>query len=132
MLGALKHVGSEPLNVDEIHEEAALLVRTKNEDEILAEMGDALPGEVITFLLKVDQMAKRGLTAREVKYLPGEAEILKRSELGRTTFRSFKRVLWRSLCDPKSEIYQAWFSKVWLAYRIGGTLQLQYRRRFCI
>jgi hypothetical protein len=111
LLGALRSAGTEPLDVDEIQELAASLVQTKNEDEILFEMGAALPAEVIAFLLKVDAMAKRGLTAKEILYLPGESQILERSELGRTTFRSFKRVLWRSLCDPTSEVYKAWFSQ---------------------
>jgi len=55
-------------------------------------------------------MAKRGLTKKEILYLPGEAQIVEKAELGRTVFRSFKRVLWRSLCDPESDIYKAWFS----------------------
>ena len=35
---------------------------------------------------------------------------MEKAELGRTTFRSFKRVLWNSLCKPESDIYKAWFS----------------------
>jgi hypothetical protein len=65
----------------------------------------------VTFVLKVDAIAKHGLTAKEIRYLPGASEIGARAELGRTAFRSFKRVLWRSLCDPEGEIYKAWYSQ---------------------
>jgi hypothetical protein len=73
-------------------------------------MGSALPPESLAFLLKVDSMAKRGLKRKELLYLPGEAQIMEKAELGRTTFRSFKGVLWNSLCKPESDIYKAWFS----------------------
>jgi hypothetical protein len=98
------------LDPGEIQELAATLVRTRNEDQIHFSMGEALPPESIMFLLKVDAIAKRGLTATEVHYLPGESHITEKAELGRTVFRSFKRVLWRSLCDPESDVYKAWFS----------------------
>jgi hypothetical protein len=110
LLAALTGHRQEQLNAGEIQDLAAALVRTKNEDEILFELGGSLPPESITFLLKVDSMAKRGLTKKEVLYLPGEAQIMEKAELGRTAFRSFKRVLWNSLCDPESDIYKAWFS----------------------
>jgi hypothetical protein len=73
-------------------------------------MGKALPPESVAFLLRVDTLAKRGLTRTEILYLPGEAQIMEKAELGRTVFRSFKRVLWNSLCDPESDVYKAWFS----------------------
>jgi hypothetical protein len=110
LLAALVEQQPDRLDAGEIQDLAAVLVRTKNEDEILFEMGKALPPESIAFLLKVDTMAKRGLTRKEILYLPGEAQIMEKAELGRTAFRSFKRVLWNSLCNPESDIYKAWFS----------------------
>jgi len=110
LLAALVEQHQENLDAGEIQSLAAELVRTKNEDEIFSEIGRALPPESVAFLLKVDTMAKRGLSQKEALYLPGEAQILKKAELGRTTFRSVKRVLWNSLCNPESDIYKAWFS----------------------
>jgi hypothetical protein len=110
LLAGLKNSGDELLNPDEIHELAGKMVASKNEDEILAEIGTALPPEAIALLLKVDQLARRGLTTREVLYLPGEAQIMEKAQLGRTTFSSIKRIVWRSLCDPESDLYKAWFN----------------------
>jgi hypothetical protein len=110
LLSALTTRREESLDAEEIQNLAAELVRTKNEDEIFSDIGRALPPESVAFLLKVDTMAKRGLSHKEVLYLPGEAQILEKAELGRTTFRSAKRVLWNSLCNPESDIYKAWFA----------------------
>jgi hypothetical protein len=111
LFGALQLSSSEHLDPGEIQEEAARLIQTKNEDEIFFEMGKSLPPAAVAILLKVDELAKRGLTTTEVHYLPGEAQIMETAELGRTMFRSFQRVLWRSFCDPNSKIYKAWFSQ---------------------
>jgi hypothetical protein len=78
LLGTLVGQRVDRLDPNEIEDLAAALVRTKNEDEILFEMGNALPPESTAFLLKVDMMAKRGLTRKELLYLPGEAQIMQR------------------------------------------------------
>jgi hypothetical protein len=93
LLGTLVGQRIDRLDPNEIEDLAAAFVQTKNEDEILFEMGNALPPESAAFLLKVDMMAKRGLTRKELLYLPGEAQIMQKAELGRTTFHSFKRIL---------------------------------------
>jgi hypothetical protein len=111
LLEALRRHGNEPLDPEEIQREAGFLVNTQTEDEMLADMGSALPPAVIEFLLKVDAAAKRGLPEKDLQYLPPTGDIIKRAELGRTFFGSFKIVLWRSICDPKSEIYKVWFGQ---------------------
>jgi len=123
LLGALAGHRSRDLDIDEIQQVAAELVRTKNEDEILFEMGKALPPESVAFLLRVDGAAKAQLSNKEILYLPGEQQIMEKAELGRTTFRSFKRVLWRSLCDPNSDVYKAWYC---------GGLSLVLDRRYLV
>lgn len=111
LLAGLRGHGREPLDPSGIQEEAGQIVRIKTEDEILADMASALPHEAIDMLRKVDAAARRRLTAQDLRYLPPPDGFQKRSELGRTLFGSFKLVLWRSLCDPKSEVYKAWFSE---------------------
>jgi hypothetical protein len=109
LLAALGARQPEQLDPVEIQELAAGLVKSKNEDEIFAEMGHAVPRESVDFLLKVDKLAKSALTSKEALYLPGEALLVEKAQLGRTLFASIKRVLWNSLCDPQSDIYKAWF-----------------------
>lgn len=110
LLAALKNRGNERLEVDEIDAEAGRSVQSKTEDEMLADLGSALPQSAIHFLLRVDQAARRQLPISEIRYLPPPRDLVKKSELGRTISSSLTRVLWGSLCDPESEIYRAWYS----------------------
>ncbi len=109
-LAALKNSGDDVLRVEQIENEAGILIQTKNEDEILSDFGRHLPRKVINDLLRIHNFSGDQLPYDEKKILPAPEEIVKEKELGRTVFSSFKRVLYRSLCDPKSEIYQAWFN----------------------
>ena len=81
------------------------------EDEIFEYLGQSVPPEVVGFIVKVDQLARKQLSVKEVHYLPAPRELVKKSAVGRTVFGATKRVLWRSLCDPESDIYKAWFEK---------------------
>lgn len=109
-LSALKNSGDDHLDIDEIQKEAGLAIQTKNENEILNELGRCLPRKVINDLLRIHNFSGKELPYEERKLLPGPEEIIEEKALGRTVFSSFKRVLWRSLCDPDSDIYKAWFS----------------------
>ena len=108
LFSALRDVGYESLDTNEIDRAAIIQVQTLTEDEMFAIIGASIPREAIDFLLKVDLAAKRQLMEKEVRYLPSSGEIVKPSKLGRTVFGSLKSTLWRSLCDPASEIYKVW------------------------
>jgi hypothetical protein len=109
VLAALEGNGEDLLVPDEIETAAAKSVQTKSEDEMFADLGSALPPATVAYLLRIDELAKRQLPASEIRYLPPAQDLLKHGQLGRTTFHAVKRVLWRSLCDPESELYKAWF-----------------------
>jgi len=111
VLAALRGHGHDTFDSTELESQAGLLIQTQTEDQILAGIGSSIPREVTDFLLKVDVASKRSLTAKEIKYLPPPEDLVKNSEVGRTVFGSLKVVLWKSLCNPESEIYKAWFSR---------------------
>lgn len=108
-LAALKNSGDDLLDIDQIQNEAGLVIQTKNEDEILSDLGRQLPRRVINDLLRIHNFSGKQLPYEERQLLPAPEEIIKEKELGRTVFSAFKRTLWRSLCDPDSDIYKAWF-----------------------
>ncbi|MBU1053844.1 MAG: hypothetical protein KKC46_08445 [Proteobacteria bacterium] len=108
-LSALKNTGDDQLDIDEIENQAGLTVQTKNEDEILSDLGRNLPRKVINDLLRIHNFSGKELPYDERKLLPAPEEIIEEKALGRTVFSAFKRVLWRSLCDPDSDIYKVWF-----------------------
>jgi hypothetical protein len=61
------------------------------------------------------------LTYKEQKLLPASEELIKDAPAGRTVFSAFKRVVYNSLCDPKSEVYKAWYSNA-----VGSVVDKKY------
>lgn len=108
-IASLKNCGTEKLDPDEIHDEAGLLVASKNEDEIYLAFGNAVPEHTVKYLLEIETFSQKQLPYKERKLLPSPEEKKDRKEVGKTLFSSTKRVIWNSLCNPDSEIYKAWF-----------------------
>lgn len=110
-ISAVKGLAFETLKAENIDEEAVkAVVPNRTDDELYAEIAAALPREVIEFVFKVDCAARKQLTMTEVLYLPSPAQLERRVEQGRSFFASLKLVIWKSLCDPNSEIYKAWYT----------------------
>ncbi len=110
-LAALRGVGTDRLDSTELQEAAGNLIQTKSEDEILTELGSGLPEAVVRRLLDLDDIVRRALPAKEILYLPKPKEIASEGAVGRSVFGAFRTVLYRSLCDPKSDVYKAWFNE---------------------
>lgn len=128
-LAALNGPTFTPLDIDRVQEQAGLLLQTKTEDEIYVEIGREVSPEVIKILLRVHEFSGRQLTASELKFLPPARTITEKINVGKTIAEAAKRVVWRSLCDPQSEVYKAWCtngmmsvlnSKLLTAYLVGA------------
>jgi hypothetical protein len=109
-LASLKGCGHEPLDPTELQSEAGEMIRASTEDQILANLGRSLPKQTVAYILKIDEFSRGQLSSAEVRYLPLPEELVKHSELGRTVFSSMRRIFYRSLCDPESDVYKAWFN----------------------
>jgi hypothetical protein len=107
-IAALRGTGNESLDADAIEAAAGELVRTQSVDQLLSAVGAAIPREVIIRIIDIDQFSRKALSYVELTLLPSPDDFQKREEVGRTVFSSIRIVLYRSLCDPKSDIYQAW------------------------
>ncbi len=107
-LVALRGPTFAPLDINQVQERAGILLQTKTEDEMYVEVGREIPPEVIKVLLRMHEFAGRQLTASDLKLLPPSRTISEKLALGKMITEATKRVLWRSLCDPKSEVYKAW------------------------
>ncbi len=110
-LTSLKGCGDEPLDPVQVQSSAGKMIQTMTDDEVFATIGRSLPKKTVAYLLKIDEFARGQLPSAEVRYLPLPEELVKDSELGRTVFSSIRRVLYRSLCDPESDVYKAWFNQ---------------------
>lgn len=111
VLAALRGEDQTALDPDDVQARAGEALRTKTETEILADVGAAIPGEAIEALLRVHEFARKQLPQREQVLLPPAQQLVERSRLGTTVVAAAKRVVWRSVCDPDSDVYRIWFTK---------------------
>ncbi|WP_177734447.1 tetratricopeptide repeat protein [Flavobacterium inviolabile] len=113
--------GNPNFDIDELEREAVVLIQTKTEDEIFESLGKQTPQYTKHLIFEIDSFSKKQLSYTERKLLPSSAKTIKDKEAGKTVFSSFKRVIYNSICDPKSEVYKAWFTN-----GMGAVLDKKY------
>jgi hypothetical protein len=109
-ISGIRDHGHETLDPEAIDREAIDALKTRSDEELYLQIATALPREVIEFVYRVDSASRKRLTMAEILYLPSPAAIERKIEQGRSFFASLKLVIWKSLCDPQSEIYKAWYT----------------------
>lgn len=108
ILVGLKDDSSSRLVLDDVDQQAVKLVMTKSENQIYLEMGQAVPQRSIDLLSSVRDMYTLRLPAPDRKLLPPPITEDNKEELGKRASSALKRVAWRAVCSPNSEIYKAW------------------------
>jgi len=111
LLAGLRGCGTERLEANEIQDEAGRLVQQSTEDQLFASLGRSVPPQVKDFLLNVDRLSRAQFPVVHVKYLPRTEDLIENRKIGEALFSSIRRVLWRSICDPESDIYKAWYNE---------------------
>ena len=109
-LFSLKNKDKEHFTVDELESEIVNLIRQKNESEMYLVIGTNVPQHTKHLLFQVHEFSTKQLPFTEKLGLPSPEQKIKDKEVGKTVFQSIKRVIYNSLCDPKSEIYKAWYN----------------------
>lgn len=108
-LYSLKNKEKEEFSEEELEKEIVKLITRKTESEMFLSLGQNVPQHTKYLLFQVHEFSTKQLPSAERFLLPSPEEKTKDKEVGKTVFQSVKRVLYNSLCDPKSEIYQVWF-----------------------
>jgi hypothetical protein len=110
LLSSIASSVSENLDVGQIQEDAAKLIQTKHEDEILEMLGSNVPEGALDFIERVNAESKNLLTYEEKLRLPSPATFLQKKKLGKGILAAFQSVIWQSLCDKNSDVYKMWFT----------------------
>ncbi|GAB3670988.1 hypothetical protein GCM10028792_02640 [Salinisphaera aquimarina] len=84
------------------------VTNNKSEGELLIELGRSLPKESLHLAQEVREVFNRRLPAPDRKALPPPISEDSAEELGTRSKSALKRVVWRALCDPDSELYKEW------------------------
>jgi hypothetical protein len=120
-LASLKSNSKIEVNIDELHSEVIKAVNTLTNEQLYIVIGKSLPKLTKDLLFEVDKFSKNQLTYKEQKMLSPPEELIKDEPAGRTVFSAFKRVVYKSLCDPTSEVYKAWYSNA-----VGSVVDKKY------
>lgn len=116
ILIGLRDANGEPLSLIEVNDAAISMIMNKNEDQILIEMGKAVPRGSIALLADVRETYQRTLPKPDIKYLPPPITEETKLELGKRASSALKRVAWRAVCNPESEVHKAWSQGLAVVY----------------
>ena len=107
MLSGLVDFGKGKLDLDEVHDCAIELVKTKSEEEIAEILGTLLPPKSILLLTSVREFTVNEIIIGDRKFLPAPPDTKKPRELGLKAQAALKRVAWKSGPDPKRNFLRA-------------------------
>jgi len=110
LLASIATDESEFMDLDKIQSDAAKLIQTKHEDEILEMLGANIPEGALDFVERVHAESKNLLTYEEKLRLPSPATFQQKKKLGKGVLSAFQTVIWQSFCDKESEVYKMWFT----------------------
>jgi hypothetical protein len=116
ILVGLVDVSASPLELQEVDEQAVKLVMTKSENQIYLEMGRAVPQKSVDLLSKIRDTYTLRLPAPDRKMLPPPITEDNKEALGMRASSALKRVAWRAICSPDSDIYRAWSQGLSVVY----------------
>jgi hypothetical protein len=108
ILIGLKDETGTPLDILKVDQEAIYLIMNKSEDQILMEMGKAVPQKSIDLLKDIRATYQLTLPKPDIKFLPPPITEESKLELGKRASSALKRVAWRAICNPESEVHKAW------------------------
>ncbi len=112
ILAELIGTDTSPLDAAEMHRHAVRLVQYNSDNEILRLIGNAVPSSSIKLLQDVRHYSIKLLPLPDRKLLPSPGDTEKPLSVGKRTAAVLKRIAWKSLCDPDSEVYKLWSKKV--------------------
>ena len=118
LLASLAGKDESRLDPHKVNDQAIALAE-KSEDEILKQMGRALPASCLQLLLRVRGEVVLMLPPADRLALPAPDRASSELNLGRRIGGFMKRVVWRTVCAPDSPIYKAWSAKLPEVYSAG-------------
>ena len=116
ILVGLVDQSGQPLELNEVNDQAVKLVMTKSENQIYLEMGRAIPQKSVDILADIRDTYTYRLPAPDRKMLPPPIAGDNKEALGKRASSALKRVAWRAICSPDSEIYKAWSQGLSIVY----------------
>jgi hypothetical protein len=110
LMAHMKGLGMENLDCERVAQRANKLVK-KSKKELINQLGDAAPGEAVLFTRKLRDSSRRLLPYNERLRIMDKDQELESEQVGVKLMDAFKRQLFDSLCNPKSDTYKNYFDR---------------------
>jgi tetratricopeptide (TPR) repeat protein len=114
---------------EKLHNEAVKLLQTKSDIEIFSTIGSSVSKDVLHQIEGIKDYSIKLLPPKDQKLLPPAKELENDVTFGKRIAETIKRISWRAICDPKSQIYNLWnkqipevFNKGYFASAVAVTL----------
>jgi hypothetical protein len=104
--------GSGDLDPVSIHEKAVMLIQQNSDHDILKLLGSSIPSDGVMLLRDVREYSIKQLPPPDRKLLPSPSDADKPASIGKVAYALIRRIAWKSLCRPNSEIYKLWSKRV--------------------
>ncbi len=96
------------LEIDKIHNQAIYLIQNCTEEQIYELAGQSIPDRALKMFVENQKQLLRLIPPKDKKALPKPIKQRDIPKLGKRFTSAVKRVIWKALCNPNSEIYKAW------------------------
>lgn len=127
ILGQISTKSANKLDPKELHSEAVKLLQTKSDQEIFGLVGANVPQGVLQLTQEIKNYSVHLLPVGDQKLLapPPSVSVY---QFGEKVVETVKRIGWRAVCDPDSEIFNLWnnqipeiFNKGYFASAVAAT-----------
>lgn len=105
-------ISEGPLDIDEIQSKAVLLIQRSSDAEIFKLIGNSVPTASIQLLRNVRTYSINQLPPPDRKLLPAPEKAEEPQKIGKIAFALFRRVAWKTFCNPDSSIYKLWSKRL--------------------
>ena len=112
IVGFLSSNTNVKMDPDELHKGAVKLLQTKSDIEIFSEIGSSVPKTVLYQIEGIKDYSIKLLPPRDQKLLQPAKALESDVTFGKKIVETMKRISWRAICDPESQIYILWSKQV--------------------
>lgn len=117
------------LVVEEIHNQAINLIQNCSEEQIYELAGQSIPNSTLELFIENQNQLLKLIPPKDKKALPEPIKQKDIPKLGKRFTSAIKRVIWKAICNPNSEIYKAWseglsivHDKKWISIAVINSL----------
>lgn len=119
ILGFISVENAKKIDEELIQKEAIKLIQSKSETQIYEQIGQVIPRNLYDAITGIKDYSVNLLPAHDQKLLYPARKTISKAKFGKKIIGSIHRIVWRSVCNPDSQIFKLWNKKIPEVYNQG-------------